>query len=454
MRRGTNESSLTLFGRTRRQSRRLPILLLLIPLLSGLFAAPAAAPVAGDELSDAVARQKALERQIAANKARVADLTKVQSELSGQIAATSRALRGINADLTEVRTQVNAMVKQVNSVRAKYEGLVAQLAELDAQLKQVETEETAKRAELGERRQLLAERLRIAYDTDRKSLLETFLSGASFSDVLEEVSYELDIGEQDRALAEQIIKDQQTLAALHQTVEMTRTETDGVRKETAAKKRDLDKQLAELKAAQAALKELERKTATTLAQQKKAYAQLAKNKAAAQRAMAQAAAAQRALAAKIEKLVQEQYNRGNIPSQYNGTLRWPMIGQISTEYGCVSFSWYAPGNGCTHYHNGIDIVAPKGTPIRAAGAGRVVYVGWNRADGPDPAWIVIIAHSTNLQTWYGHMQPIAPVHAGQAVSAGTVIGYEGETGRATGPHLHWMVAFNGQYNFVNPRLFL
>ena len=103
------------------------------------------------------------------------------------------------------------------------------------------------------------------------------------------------------------------------------------------------------------------------------------------------------------------------------------------------------------FHNGIDMVAPYGTPVRASGAGRVVYVGWNYADGADPAFIVVIAHSANLSTWYAHLHARYPVRAGQTVRKGQVIGYEGNTGHSTGAHLHWMVEFNGE--FVNPKLF-
>jgi murein DD-endopeptidase MepM/ murein hydrolase activator NlpD len=90
--------------------------------------------------------------------------------------------------------------------------------------------------------------------------------------------------------------------------------------------------------------------------------------------------------------------------------------------------------------------------VKAAAAGEVVYVGWNWADGSDPAWIVVIAHSGSLKTWYAHMQPKRPVDVGQWVKKGQVIGYEGSTGKSTGAHLHWMVEHNG--DFVNPRLFL
>ena len=347
------------------------------------------------------------------------------------------------------------MAKQIDQVKAKYEALVKSLETLDGQLRVVEAQELAKRAQLGERRALLATRLRDAYDTDRTTMLETFLSGGSFADVLTEVSYQLDIGEQDRALAEQIIEDQETLAALHQTVLATRRETNLLRQQTAAQKRDLDKQMADLKSAQAQLKKLERETARALARQKATYARLAKNKAALRRSMAAAAAAQRALAAKIDKLVREAAQQGKIPSQYNGTLRWPMAGSVTQNFGCTGFAWEPPLGDCAHFHKGIDIAAPMYTPIHAAGAGTVVFAGPNPYDPYPKAWIVIIAHSANLQTWYGHVDnAVRPpaVRVGQSVRAGQVIAYNGMTGRTTGPHLHWMVEFNG--NFANPRLFL
>ena len=115
---------------------------------------------------------------------------------------------------------------------------------------------------------------------------------------------------------------------------------------------------------------------------------------------------------------------GSIPSAYNGTLNWPMSGDVTQPFGCTGFSWEPPFGSCAHFHQGIDIVAPYGTPIHAAGEGTIVYIGWNYADGADPAWIVIIAHSQVLQTWYAHMSPQYPggIHAGSHVDAGQVIG--------------------------------
>jgi murein DD-endopeptidase MepM/ murein hydrolase activator NlpD len=447
------KSALPLSGPGRR-ARRLLLLLLIVPLVSGIFVVPAGR-VAGDELSNAISKQKALEKQIATQKGKVSQLNAFQADLRAEIASTARALRGINADLGVLRGRINKMAKQIDEVKAHYEALVKELETLDGQLVLVEAQEAAKRQQLGDRRAYLASRLRNAYDTDRTSMLETFLSGGSFTDVLTEVSYQLDIGEQDRALAQQIIEDQETLAALHQTVLATRTETNVLRQETAVQKQELDKQMADLKVAQAELKKLERETARALARQKAAFAKISRNKAALRKSMAAAAASQRALARKIDQLVREQARQGRIPSEYNGTLEWPMAGSVTQNFGCTGFAWEPPLGDCAHFHKGIDIAAPMYTPIRAAGSGTVVFAGPNPYDPYPKAWIVIIAHSANLQTWYGHVDnSVRPpkVRAGQWVRSGQVIAYNGMTGRTTGPHLHWMAEFNG--SFANPRLFL
>jgi murein DD-endopeptidase MepM/ murein hydrolase activator NlpD len=418
----------------------------------GAPASPSA--VMGDELSDAKARQAEIKKDVADQKAEVAKLNDMQGELAAEIAATRSVLRGINADLVAVRAKITSMQGKIDVIKKNYAGLLVKLKDLDAELVVIEAKEAAKKFDLAERRTLLAERLRNAYDTDRTSLLETFLSGGNFTDLLSEMSYYIDVGEQDKALAKEIALDQETLAAMHQATEDTRTRTNDLRQETAAQKRALDRSLAELNATKAALKKLEARTAKALAAQKRAYAAVATNKAAAAKALARSAAAQKKLQGEIAALIRKQMQGGNIPSQYNGTLKWPMSGDVTQNFGCTGFGWEPPKGSCAHFHNGIDLVAPYGTPVKASGDGSVVYIGWNYADGADPAWIVIVAHSEGLQTWYAHMQPRYPggIRAGSVVRQGQVIGYEGNTGHSTGAHLHWAVMFHG--DFANPRLFL
>ncbi len=450
----TGWSTLPAPRNARRRRRHLPILLLMLPLVFGLFGAPGrTSVVAGDELADAKAKQAALKKEVAAQKAQVAKLNSLQSALASEIRETKKQLNSIGADLTSVRKKITKMENRIEEVQQTYAGLIVQVSQMDADLRHVTAQEAQRRDELSARRALLADRVRNAYDTDRTSPLETLLSSGNFTDMLAEMSFYIDVAEQDKALAIQIAKDQEALAVLRETVSQTRDRTNALRQETAGQKRELDQSLLDLKDTRAALKKLEKAVAKALREQKARYAAVARNKANAARIIRQAAAKQKALAKQIDKLIEEQVHKGKIPSQYNGTMRWPMDSfNVSGEYGCSSFAYYAPGHGCAHYHNGIDLVAKSGAKVKAAAAGTVVYVGWNWADGADPAWIVVIAHSGSLRTWYAHMQPKRPVSVGQSVKKGQVIGYEGATGHATGPHLHWMVEQN--HNFVNPRKFL
>jgi len=95
--------------------------------------------------------------------------------------------------------------------------------------------------------------------------------------------------------------------------------------------------------------------------------------------------------------------------------------------------------GFSWYHNGNDIAAPQGNPIHASQAGQVIWAGYDATNGF--GWSVVINHCNHLSTLYGHMMSIT-VHAGESVDVGQVAGYEGMTGWATGPHLHFSVLWD------------
>jgi murein DD-endopeptidase MepM/ murein hydrolase activator NlpD len=91
-------------------------------------------------------------------------------------------------------------------------------------------------------------------------------------------------------------------------------------------------------------------------------------------------------------------------------------------------------------HKGIDFAAPTGTPIKAAGAGRVASRGRNGGYGN----VVVLAHKSGVTTLYGHMSRFARgLSVGDQVAQGQVIGYVGKTGLATGPHVHYEYRVNG-----------
>lgn len=111
----------------------------------------------------------------------------------------------------------------------------------------------------------------------------------------------------------------------------------------------------------------------------------------------------------------------------------PTSGRLSSRFGSRRLKFEKRAR----QHNGIDLAAPKGTPIKAAGAGRVLSADWRGAYGR----VVEIDHGEGLTTIYAHMDKYI-VKKGQAVVAGQNIGQVGNTGRSTGPHLHFEVRVN------------
>lgn len=132
-------------------------------------------------------------------------------------------------------------------------------------------------------------------------------------------------------------------------------------------------------------------------------------------------------------------NSNQITAPGKGVLSWPLDHVVITQYfGNTAFAATGAYNG--KGHNGIDLGASIGTPVKSAGDGVILGTGntdLTRGCYSFGKW-VLIKHNNGLDTIYGHLSKI-DVMAGQTVSSGEVIGYSGETGYATGPHLHFGV---------------
>jgi murein DD-endopeptidase MepM/ murein hydrolase activator NlpD len=110
-------------------------------------------------------------------------------------------------------------------------------------------------------------------------------------------------------------------------------------------------------------------------------------------------------------------------------LVWPVLAPIGDRFG-------PRGHG---FHAGIDLLAPAGTPVLAAGAGTVTWAGWHAGGWGN---LVVIRHADEVLTLYAHLKSIG-VRAGWKVSGGTILGRVGATGNATGPNLHFEVHVHG-----------
>lgn len=118
-------------------------------------------------------------------------------------------------------------------------------------------------------------------------------------------------------------------------------------------------------------------------------------------------------------------------------LRTPVAFTRISSY--FSLARKHPILGYTRAHKGVDYAAPSGTPIHAAGDGRIVFRGWQHGYGN----VVIIDHGRHFSTLYAHMSRFANERVGQRVRQGQTIGFVGMTGLATGPHLHYEFRIDG-----------
>ena len=110
-------------------------------------------------------------------------------------------------------------------------------------------------------------------------------------------------------------------------------------------------------------------------------------------------------------------------------FRWPLEGQLTSTFGKRGF----------RRHTGVDISAPRGTPVRAARSGQVKYVGRMSGFGR----VVVLQHALGVETLYAHNQRNL-VRQGQHVARGEAIAKVGTSGNATGPHVHFEVRVGGR----------
>ena len=382
--------------------RRLSLLLVVAVLPLALWAAlPLISPGQSPE---------SLQRRIEDKREQIESHMGRERVLTTEISAFTRRIDTLQADITVLQT------KQF-SLEADLEAKRAELAQIQEDLRRERLHLARLRRRLAEARVELANRLVELYKQDTPDVVTVVLEADGFADLLEQTEFMKRASAQDARIISRV-RD----AKVESIATAERLDRLEKRAEEVAKV--IEAEVAEVAAVKGQL--VERRDSWASARAGKSQL-LANTRADRQALEEHVAALEREQAEVTARLAGTSAVAGPI-RQGSGGLIWPANGSISSPFGT---RW-------GRLHAGVDIPMPEGTPLRAAASGRVAIAGWVGGYGN----YICIQHSGSLSTCYGHQSRLG-VSVGQSVSQGQVIGYSGNTGNSTGPHLHFEVRING-----------
>ncbi|MCA0359771.1 MAG: peptidoglycan DD-metalloendopeptidase family protein [Armatimonadetes bacterium] len=347
---------------------------------------------------------------------------KKQDTLSKTLKKVKQKRESIRAELREKTEETEEMMDEIHSVDRKLEKLEAKLEDTESELKKSKSaqaklgEELAeKTAELDEVKGKVSRRLRAIYVSGESAPISILISSKSVTDLASRKALLERIAEKDRGLFNDV-----------------RVIRDAV----LAKKKEQDRvvvTIAELGERQKAeMAEL----ANVRAEKKKIFSVLKAQEDALEDQLEEMLRESSRLEAQIAEI---QARTSGSVAIFRGRFIQPVSGRMSSGFGYRTH----PISGRRKMHTGVDWAAPTGTPIRAAGSGRVITAAYLRGYGNT----IVIDHGGGISTLYGHCSRLY-ARVGQDVKQGERIAAVGSTGYSTGPHLHFEVRVNGKP--VNP----
>jgi murein DD-endopeptidase MepM/ murein hydrolase activator NlpD len=402
-------------------------LLVTAAVLLAALAAPstAAAQDCNPSLSACSGIQKAQDAA-ASNRQQLQD---IQSKLSD-----------VRARMAALRRLISALQIQVAQQQAAIDGTRRQVDELDRQIRFTEADLERRQAHLDVRQTLLGERVRALDKQGALDYLELVVTAQSFSQLVDRIGLAERVVASDHQLVQQLNRDRQDVAAAQGRLNERRAAQAQLLDVEQRQKAELDQEEQVQQAAlgaQAALEAQYESQRQALEQQQAAISsQLAALQALYQQQLAR-------LTPPAPPRPPQPGGQGNTGGRPVSGFIWPEVSHVIGQYfGCTDYPFepYDPNCPSRHFHSGVDIDGPAGTPIHAAAAGIVTTY----SDAGGYGYHVILVHAGGYATLYGHLSSFA-VGSGQLVEQSQVIGYEGSTGNSTGPHLHFEIRLNGAY---------
>jgi murein DD-endopeptidase MepM/ murein hydrolase activator NlpD len=339
------------------------------------------------------------------------DINEQKSTLSEKIkqarlkeAEASKTLRQIDHKLTDARKQVAVQSRYLSSNQEAWKKTKARLDELND--KKAIVEEKAK------------ERVVAIYKKSQLRFIDSLIRSQSPTDYMDYLYFQRKVIDFDKKLLDTLKSQSEDIAKYGSSLE---EETKRI-EQIASKLKNIEEDI--------------------IYQQKKQKEILSKLR----QETAMYESSERQLERESIKLVykiSELSTGKNDNPESTGSFSYPVRAPITSPFGPRRH----PIFGVRSMHSGIDLAAPYGTPIKASEGGVVIYSGWYGGYGK----VVILDHAKGFSTLYAHLSS-TKVTVGARVKQGEVVGFEGSTGYATGPHLHFEVREQGKPK--NPVIYL
>jgi murein DD-endopeptidase MepM/ murein hydrolase activator NlpD len=356
-------------------------------------------------------------------------------ELQAQISNHSSTIKQLEEEINKYQVELQKTSAQAKTLQNTVKSLDLNAKKLSTDLKvtegkinttdltiqQLSKEILIKERDIETNKIALANAIRRIHESDSKSLLATMLVYPNLSTFWNEVDTLNQFQSKVQEQVSELKSLQNQLLANKSLTQTKKNELLGLKTQLADQKTVVEVNKNEKSKLLAVTKETET-----------GYKQLIAQKEAKKKAF-------EAELLQVESQLKLKIDPNSLPSAKSGVLGWPLSKHIITQYfGNTAFAQSGAYNGSGH--NGIDLGTPIGTAVLSAESGTVVGTGDTDTVCPNASYgkWVLVQHNNGLSTLYAHLSVIK-ASQGQQVALGEVIGYSGNTGYSTGPHLHFTV---------------
>jgi murein DD-endopeptidase MepM/ murein hydrolase activator NlpD len=355
-----------------------------------------------------------IKKAIDAQNQQIDQLNKEIAQYQTQLDTTSKKKQTLQNTLDQLNLSIKKVTASVNLTKAQIDATQLQITQLENGIDDKQSSITNDKAGLGET-------LRRLNETESNPMATELLMSGSISMAWEDVDNYQTLQGAVRGHIVNLTEEKQQLTDV-------KTKREDKEKELLAQKANLVTQQGSLTATKKAQSDLLIQTKS----QEVTYQKIIADKKAQEQSFEDALN-------DLQSQLQVAVSQSEIPTGGKGILHWPVDNVRITQYfGNTPFAQTGAYNG--KGHNGIDLAVPIGSTIKAALRGTVIGTGNTdsvRGCYSFGKW-VMVKHANGLNTMYAHLSQIS-VYSGESVESGQVLGYSGETGYATGPHLHFGV---------------